>query len=1029
MTTTTQSKRIRAGYEPIPGYVLEEVLGRGGFGEVWRASAPGGLKKAVKFVFGTKEQSRAARELRSLERIKGIQHPFLLALERFEAVDDQLVIVTEIADGSLEDVFQQHRERGSCGIPRETLISHLHDASDALDYLHQQYQLQHLDIKPGNLLLIGGHVKVADFGLLKDLREIECSIVGGLTPIYAPPETFDGRPSLHSDQYSLAVMYQELLTGSRPFGGRTIAQLATQHVHSAPNLDPLPPGDRPVVARALEKNPQRRYPSCLAFIDALKASRGRGGRAAVAGELPAADTKVALNGIVSDEAVADLPQLNAAAPATKNATIHHALVVALGGAGAECLRELRRRVADMHSALPFDLHSILIDTDQETVQSMRVGEASDKIAACKSIYIPLRSAHDYREEGTQRLQTISRRWIYNVPRSGSTEGMRPLGRLALVDHGPMVVQRLTAALEEVAAATGDGSLSVYVVGSLSGGTASGIYIDVVHLLRHLLDQAGLVETPILSMLATAALQGDPRNPLGLHDTQAAITELRHFLKVGNGYPGDAGAGWPSVPAARTPLRDVYIVAASSSDSLTPAPVETLTDYIWSDATGAGSLLAAARKLEINETASIVPPSIRSVGVVALGNSDHLERWVLGPPLARALLIQWLGLPSQARKIAAPLAERIARRIGLIGETLVQEAAILLTPDQKRQLSPQATPETLAAVQESAVGTQGFLAVIVNMMHHLYREIMVGLSDRRSDVTTVIECLKLLHQESSGIVTQLRDEPQDRLEGQTAESTIATATRLIAAELAAQVAAELLHLKDSFERFATNLALSIVETSKLQVSDVNPWDEASDEIRSRFAATLVELHESTVNNFLMSPIRDPALCLNGGKVVQDLIEAAVPLITPIVNQHREALRGRGLPDSTASVSATLAYRTEARTQAILGAVGQGSGSGKPRSPLTIEEALIVVKPSLLTFGGLQRLILIVGSEQERTQLEPQVRDVHEGSLTVAVVPGASPRLIHELQQVDLTSILSRLTVLNGSNAQVTSRLSSRRDISW
>ena len=164
----TDTKRICKGYEPIPGYVLEAVIGRGGFGEVWRANAPGGLKKAVKFVFGTQDEARGSRELRSLERIKGVCHPFLLTLERFEAIDDQLVIVTELADCSLEDVFKKNRDRGSCGIARDALLSHLHDAADALDYLHQRYQLQHLDVKPGNLLLVGGHVKVADFGLLKD---------------------------------------------------------------------------------------------------------------------------------------------------------------------------------------------------------------------------------------------------------------------------------------------------------------------------------------------------------------------------------------------------------------------------------------------------------------------------------------------------------------------------------------------------------------------------------------------------------------------------------------------------------------------------------------------------------------------------------------------------------------------------------------------------------------------------------------------------------------------------------------------
>ncbi len=370
------------------------MIGRGGFGEVWRANAPGGLKKAIKFVFGTQDESRGSRELRSLERIKGVCHPFLLTLERFEAIDDQLVIVTELADCSLEDVFKRNRDHGSCGIPRDALLSYLHDAADALDYLHQRYQLQHLDIKPGNLLLVGGHVKVADFGLLKDLRDVECSVVGGLTPIYAPPEVFDGRPSMHSDQYSLAVMYQELLTGTRPFGGRTIAQLATQHVHSAPNLEPLPPSDRPVVAKALEKNPERRFPNCKEFVDALKKPRGQGTTVTSFGDdFGSDDTKRVVNGISPAAAVDDLPHLSAqsqskadrsTAGTTPASGKHQAVVIALGGTGADCLRELRRRAADSHSAGSLDLHSVLIDTDMETIHSMRVAEASDRVSKLRT---------------------------------------------------------------------------------------------------------------------------------------------------------------------------------------------------------------------------------------------------------------------------------------------------------------------------------------------------------------------------------------------------------------------------------------------------------------------------------------------------------------------------------------------------------------------------------------------------------------------------------------------------------------------
>ena len=96
---------------------------------------------------------------------------------------------------------------------------------------------------------------------------------GGLTPAYAPPELFDGRPSLASDQYSLAILYQEMLTGVRPFDGITAAQLAGQHLRERPNLRTLPRADQAVISRALSKSPEGRYPSCTSMIAALSEER------------------------------------------------------------------------------------------------------------------------------------------------------------------------------------------------------------------------------------------------------------------------------------------------------------------------------------------------------------------------------------------------------------------------------------------------------------------------------------------------------------------------------------------------------------------------------------------------------------------------------------------------------------------------------------------------------------------------------------------------------------------------------------
>src|SRR6185369_13601304 len=155
----------------------------------------------------------------------------------------------------------------------------LEETAEALDLMNSEYQLQHLDIKPQNLFLVHNHVKVADFGLVKDLEGMAASVTGGVTPVYAAPETFDGWVSRFSDQYSLAIVYQELLTGHRPFAGANVRQLVMQHLQGTPDLSSLSCSDRPVIARALAKDPNSRYPSCREMVDSLCLDVGSGGGA------------------------------------------------------------------------------------------------------------------------------------------------------------------------------------------------------------------------------------------------------------------------------------------------------------------------------------------------------------------------------------------------------------------------------------------------------------------------------------------------------------------------------------------------------------------------------------------------------------------------------------------------------------------------------------------------------------------------------------------------------------------------------
>ena len=266
------------------GYHLVSRLGKGQFGEVWKATAPGGVEVAVKVVTQPTDREEARRELQALELIKNLKHPCLVSTLASWVHGERLHIAMEIADGSLRDRLKQCKAAGQPGIPLVELLGYAVDAAEGLDFLHGKSVL-HRDIKPDNVLLFQGHAKVADFGLARfhdrpaDLATM--SFAG--TPVYMAPELWSGRGGPASDQYGLAVVYAELRQGRRPFDGHDIPTLLRQHADTPPRLDGLPPAEAAAVNRALAKDPAKRYGSCGAFVEALGAAAGVPVRARAAG--------------------------------------------------------------------------------------------------------------------------------------------------------------------------------------------------------------------------------------------------------------------------------------------------------------------------------------------------------------------------------------------------------------------------------------------------------------------------------------------------------------------------------------------------------------------------------------------------------------------------------------------------------------------------------------------------------------------------------------------------------------------------
>ncbi|MCE9532558.1 MAG: protein kinase, partial [Planctomycetes bacterium] len=167
------------------------------------------------------------------------------------------------------DRFKECQDKGLPAIPTGELVTFFGQAAEALDYLQSQH-VSHRDIKPQNLLSLQGFAKVADFGLARgqDEKLEEASVVCG-TPYYMAPEVWMQQISSQSDQYGLAATYAHMRIGKPLFTG-TFHEIFMHHIGSVPDLDSLPPAERAVLLQALDKKPDQRFPSCVAFAQALK---------------------------------------------------------------------------------------------------------------------------------------------------------------------------------------------------------------------------------------------------------------------------------------------------------------------------------------------------------------------------------------------------------------------------------------------------------------------------------------------------------------------------------------------------------------------------------------------------------------------------------------------------------------------------------------------------------------------------------------------------------------------------------------
>ncbi|QLL08777.1 serine/threonine-protein kinase [Mycobacterium vicinigordonae] len=272
--------------EVFAGYTIERLLGAGGMGEVYLAQHPRLPRHdAIKVLSlaATADVEFRARFNREAELAATLWHPHIVTVLDRGEFDGRLWISMEYVDGT--DAGRLIRENYPEGMPEHDVAEIVAAVAEALDFGHERLLL-HRDVKPENILVTaanGGRRRVllTDFGIARRIDDVsnltDANVAMGTISYVAPEQLLGKQLDGRADQYALAATAFHLLTGAPPFQDSNRAVVVSHHLSTPP---PRISERRPelahldaVLARALAKHPEDRYPSCVEFAQALQSSR------------------------------------------------------------------------------------------------------------------------------------------------------------------------------------------------------------------------------------------------------------------------------------------------------------------------------------------------------------------------------------------------------------------------------------------------------------------------------------------------------------------------------------------------------------------------------------------------------------------------------------------------------------------------------------------------------------------------------------------------------------------------------------
>ncbi|HEX2568305.1 MAG TPA: protein kinase [Polyangia bacterium] len=279
-------------------YELVQLLGSGGMAEVWRATVRGaaGFRKEVALKMIRREWAEDSQFVDMFvdeARLSAqLTHPNIVATLDFGRSGGRYYLALEMVEGATLRSCLHHLERKGRRLDRALGLYVIAEVAAGLDYAHRAtdadgrpLHLIHRDVNPANVLIsLHGEVKLGDFGIAKAAgraAQTEAGSLKGKIP-YMSPEQAWGRPlDARSDVYALGLMLQELLTGRRALEGSNEIELL-ERARAGEVLPPgpeVPPELQAILARALAREPETRYPTAGAMRQDVLAVLAREGRA------------------------------------------------------------------------------------------------------------------------------------------------------------------------------------------------------------------------------------------------------------------------------------------------------------------------------------------------------------------------------------------------------------------------------------------------------------------------------------------------------------------------------------------------------------------------------------------------------------------------------------------------------------------------------------------------------------------------------------------------------------------------------